>query len=54
MSLLKILLSDVHIKSKVLFGSDFYLVEKETFRDRELSITIRSQIGETLFTQIAQ
>lgn len=51
--LLKVLLSDKHILSKVLFGSDFYMTANERYPERRLSIDLRAALGEDFFWQIA-
>ena len=51
-SLLKILLSDKKIRQKVLFGSDFYMVETLT-DERMFGLHLRAFIGETYFKEIA-
>ena len=51
--ILKVLLQDKAIKERVLFGSDFYMAEKERYEEKRLSITLRAMLGEDLFWQIA-
>ncbi|CAB5125328.1 hypothetical protein D3OALGA1CA_2859 [Olavius algarvensis associated proteobacterium Delta 3] len=51
---LKVLLSDERIRSQVLFGSDFYMVEIEKLHEKRLSIYLRAELGEELFWQIAE
>lgn len=51
--LLKILLQNEKVLPRVLFGSDFYMVENEKYSEKRLSIDLRSALGETLFWQIA-
>jgi hypothetical protein len=50
---LKVVLSDQKIRSHVLFGSDYYMVEQEELTEKEVSIMLRSRLGEDLFFQIA-
>lgn len=50
---LKILLEDKDIAPKVLFGSDFYMVESEKYSEKRLSIDLRFALGEEFFWQIA-
>lgn len=50
---LKILLQDEDISPKVLFGSDFYMVESEKYSEKRLSIDLRVTLGEEFFWQIA-
>ena len=51
--LLKVLLQDPALRTKVLFGTDFYLVERE-IPEREFSVQLRAAIGEDDFRQIAE
>ncbi len=50
---LKVLLSNPLIGARVLFGSDYYAVEQELMTEKEVSITLRSHLGEALYFQIA-
>jgi uncharacterized protein len=52
--LLKVLLSDERLRRRVLFGSDFYVVESAEFEERGRSIRVRAVLGEDLFQTIAQ
>jgi len=52
--LLKVLLSDERIARRVLFGSDFYVVENAELEERRRSVRVRSVLGEELFRMIAQ
>ncbi|VAW68827.1 hypothetical protein MNBD_GAMMA09-1058 [hydrothermal vent metagenome] len=52
-SLLNILLEDDKITDKILFGSDFYMVESEKYSERRLSTDLRSALGEGKFWKIA-
>lgn len=51
-SLLKIILYDEKIRTKVLFGSDYYMVETEA-SERRFGLDLRAYLGEELFTAIA-
>lgn len=51
--LLKILLEDDDIAPKVLFGSDYYMVESEKYSEKRLSIDLRFALGENFFWEIA-
>ncbi len=51
--LLKILLQDKSILPKVLFGSDFYMVECEKYSEKRLSTDLRAILGESAFWTIA-
>ena len=50
--LLKVLIKNPDTKKKILFGTDFYLVETES-TEREFSIGLRTFLGEDFFWQIA-
>ncbi len=50
--LLKITLQNEAIKNKILFGSDYYMVEQEV-SEREFSINLRASIGEENYGLIA-
>lgn len=50
--LLKVLLSDEKLREKVLFGSDYYMVETKS-TERRFCIDLRAAIGENKFTTIA-
>jgi uncharacterized protein len=51
--LLKVLLSDERVAARVLFGSDFYVVENADLEERRRSVRIRAVLGEQLFQTIA-
>jgi predicted TIM-barrel fold metal-dependent hydrolase len=51
---LKVLLSDPRVAERVLFGSDFYVVENAKLEERRISMRVRSILGEQLFRQIAE
>jgi predicted TIM-barrel fold metal-dependent hydrolase len=51
-SVLKVLLQNQAIGNKVLFGSDFYMVETET-EEKRFCFDLRAFIGEDLFKSIA-
>ena len=51
--LLKILLENENIFEKVLFGSDFYMVESEKYSEKRFSIDLRYALGEEKFWKIA-
>jgi predicted TIM-barrel fold metal-dependent hydrolase len=50
--LLKVLLEKPYMKQKILFGSDYYMVQTET-NERTFSMDLRSFLGEDKFKQIA-
>lgn len=51
--MLKVILENKKIKERVLFGSDFYMMERVKPIERKKSIEIRSKIGPENFKQIA-
>lgn len=53
MHLLKVTLQDPVLRLKVLFGSNYYLMDQER-TEREYSIGIRAFLGETDYRQIAE
>jgi len=52
--LLRALLSDPRVSSRVLFGSDFYVVENAELEERRRSVRLRAVLGEELFDTIAR
>lgn len=50
--LLKLSLQDPTIKHKILFGTDFYMMEQET-SEKQFSINLRAELGEELFRLMA-
>jgi predicted TIM-barrel fold metal-dependent hydrolase len=52
--LLKVLLSDPRITERVLYGSDFYVVENAKLEERHRAVRIRAVLGEDLFNTIAR
>lgn len=50
---LKVLLSNDEVRAHVLFGSDYYMVQHEEMSEKEVSIMLRSRLGEDLYFQIA-
>jgi predicted TIM-barrel fold metal-dependent hydrolase len=51
--ILKVILQDENARRRVLFGSDFYLVESE-ISERQFSINVRAYLGEDDYWQIAE
>jgi hypothetical protein len=51
--LLEVLLSDERVRRRVLFGSDFYVVENAELEERRTSVRVRAMLGENLFRTIA-
>ncbi len=54
MHVLKVLLSDERVLNRTLFGSDFYMVEKEQMEERKLIMKMRSILGEEFFGTIVE
>lgn len=52
--ILKVLLEDDRIRPRVLFGTDYYMVEVENFSERQLSMFLRATIGEQYYKEIAE
>ena len=50
--LLKVLLTDSSLRSKILFGSDYYMVETKA-TERRFGLDLRAFIGESYFRSIA-
>jgi len=51
---LKVMLeSNTKVREHVLFGSDYYMIEQEKITEKEVSILLRSRLGDDLFFQIA-
>lgn len=50
--LAKVLVNTPHLRERVLFGTDFYVVQAET-TEREFSVRLRGALGEQDFWQIA-
>lgn len=50
---LKVMMRYKQVREHVLFGSDYYMVERESISEKEASILLRSRLGEDLFKQIA-
>ena len=51
--LVKVLINTLGIREKILYGSDFYMVQREE-TEREFSINLRGYLGEDDFNQIAR
>lgn len=52
-SLLQVILKDPKVRPKVLYGSDFYMVELGC-SEREFSVNVRAHLGEVDYFQIAE
>ncbi len=50
---LKVLMSEPNVRERVLFGTDYYMVEREKVSEKEVSIALRAHLGEELYFQIA-
>lgn len=50
---LKVMLSHPLVRTHVLFGSDYYMVTQERMSEKEVSVMLRSRLGEELYKQIA-
>ena len=50
---LRVLLTNDRVRRRVLFGSDYYMVERESLSEKEVSLLLRSRLGEDLYKQIA-
>lgn len=50
---LNVLLEDKSIRERVIFGTDYYMVEREKVSEMEVSIGMRAHLGEKLYFQIA-
>ena len=42
------------LRSRVLFGSDYYMTHQEEFDERYLSMRVRHELGEDIFNEIAR
>jgi len=50
---LNVLLEDPAIREHVIFGTDYYMVEREKVSEMEVSIGMRAHLGQNLYFQIA-
>jgi hypothetical protein len=48
-----LLLEALLVRSQVLFGSDYYMVTPKRMCEKEVSVMLRSRLGEDLYKQIA-
>lgn len=51
---LKVFLGDDTVRSRVLFGSDFYMTRQEKLSERAVSFRLRNALGEEWYRQLAQ
>ncbi len=54
MHILNIFMEDPDLAPKIMFGTDFYMVEREKMKERRLPMKLRSVIGEEKFKKIAE
>ena len=52
-SFLKVVLQDTHLRQKILFGSDYYMVQMLT-SEKNFSLDLRGYLGEDDYRQIAE
>lgn len=50
---LKVLLANQRLRDHILFGSDYYIVQREQMTEKQASLALRSRLGEDLFFKIA-
>ena len=50
---LKVLLAEKNVCERVLFGTDYYMVEREKVSEKEVSVALRSHLGEKMYFQLA-
>lgn len=50
---MKVLLADRNIREHTLFGTDYYMVEREKVSEKEVSVALRSHLGEETYFQLA-
>ncbi len=50
---LKVLLVEKEVRERVLFGTDYYMVEREKVSEKEVSIALRAHLGEKTYFQLA-
>lgn len=50
---LKVLLVEKNVLEHVLFGTDYYMVEREKASEKEVSIALRAHLGEKVYFQLA-
>ncbi len=53
-AILKVLLEDTNLAHRVLFGSDYYMIERERSPERRMPFRLRAHLGEEKFRLIAQ
>ena len=54
MHILNVFMEDDDLANRIMFGTDFYMVEREKQKERRLPIKLRSVIGEEKFKKIAE
>ncbi len=50
---MKVLLADRSVREHTLFGTDYYMVEREKVSEKEVSVALRSHLGEEIYFQLA-
>jgi predicted TIM-barrel fold metal-dependent hydrolase len=50
---LKVLLVEQSVREHTLFGTDYYMVEREKVSEKEVSVALRSHLGEENYFQLA-
>jgi predicted TIM-barrel fold metal-dependent hydrolase len=53
LSLLEVFLADEHVRARVMYGSDFYVVDNAELEERPRALRVRAALGEGLFGTIA-
>jgi uncharacterized protein len=51
---LKVIMENDILSKRILFGSDFYMVEPERLKERKLPMKLRAYLGEQKFKLIAE
>ncbi len=51
--LMSVLLDDTEIKDRIMFGSDYYMIEREKESEREMALKVRYALGEEKFKMIS-
>lgn len=52
--LLKVFMLDPKLRERILFGSDWYMTEQEDLSEQAVSFSLRVQLGDEDFRQIAE
>ena len=51
---LKVLLNDEELSQKILFGTDFYMIDLEHYSEKEVCISLEAHLGEAEWIQISE